>query len=208
MKQKTILHISNAFSFAWNAYTRNFKFLFPLFVVLGVVYAVVGYGSQENGWGWIVQIIGTIIEMYLSIGVTNIFLRIYAGQSIRTKDLFLPASIFWKTLGATLLILIIAIGGTILLIIPGIVWWVTYSLYSYRIVEHGSRAVASLRESRILTVGNRWNMFGFLLLLIVINMVGAILFGIGLLVTIPITGLATVHVYKQLSKNISQLTSN
>jgi uncharacterized membrane protein len=42
-----------------------------------------------------------------------------------------------------IVVMLIVLGGTILFIVPGIVWWITYSFYSYFIVEKKVSAMES-----------------------------------------------------------------
>jgi len=51
------------------------------------------------------------------------------------------------------------------------------------------------RQSRI-TEGQRANLLLLGLTLLVINLLGAILFGLGLLITVPVSALAAIHVYR------------
>ena len=56
----------------------------------------------------------------------------------------------------------------------------------------------SLKKSSVLTSGIKMNLFLFALLLVVINIAGALALIIGLFATIPTTIMATVFVYRKL----------
>src|SRR3989344_575135 len=147
--------IKEAFSFGWSKYKEHWKFLVPLFIALGIFYALVSWGSNPGGdpqeANWLVQAIGNIIGVYISIGIINVYLRIYRGERIEVKNLFLSWDIFWKSI----------IGGILV----------------------------------SLTV-----LVGFTIVVVLANIVGAMIVGIGLLVSIPLTSLATVWVYKKLQE--------
>jgi hypothetical protein len=72
-----------------------------------------------------------------------------------------------------------------------------YSMARYAVVD-GAGIIESVRQSAKLTRGAKWNLVGFIAALILLNIVGAIALLVGLLVTIPITMLATAHVYLKL----------
>jgi hypothetical protein len=96
-------------------------------------------------------------------------------------DFFVPLMIF--TLVSTLLGFL----AFIALLIPGIylvVGWV----FSVPFIIFGKMEFWDAMEiSRKLVTKNWWNIFGFLLLIILINIAGAMVFFIGLLFTVPIT---------------------
>jgi uncharacterized membrane protein len=192
--------IKEAFAFAWSAYKEHIAFLVPLFLVLGAIYALVGWGSQPQNGDWIVQVIGSVIEIYLSMGIIHIALKIYRKEAIAVRDMFLGWEYFWKTIISAILVGLTVLAGFILLIVPGIVWWVTYMFYSYFVVDKKAGPVEAMKLSRKITVGERWHILGFALVTILANLAGLILLGIGLLVSIPVTALAIVYVYQKLSE--------
>lgn len=55
-----------------------------------------------------------------------------------------------------------------------------------------------LKESAKITKGHMWKLFGFLLLIVLINIIGALVLFIGLVVTIPVTMMAKGYVYNHL----------
>lgn len=88
--------------------------------------------------------------------------------------------------------------GMVLLIVPGIILALMFMLYSYFIVDKGAGAIQSIKMSVKATAGHRWQLFGFALVCVLVNIVGALLLGVGLLVTIPTTMLAGVYIYRKL----------
>ena len=59
--------------------------------------------------------------------------------------------------------------------------------------------IDALKRSAEITKGHRWQLLGLTVLLLIINVIGAILCGIGLLFTYGITAIAVAHAYKSLS---------
>ncbi len=91
------------------------------------------------------------------------------------------------------------LGGFMLLIIPGFVVLTMLSLVSYVAIDQDVTPREALRVSMQLTKGNRWKIFGFFLLAILINLLGMICLFVGLFYTIPLTKIAFAIVYKKLS---------
>jgi uncharacterized membrane protein len=119
------------------------------------------------------------------------------------KDLFSYRSFFWRYLGGTLLYSLFVLGGLLLLIIPGIIWGIRYQFIPYLIVDKNMSVGEAVRRSNDLTRGSTWELLGFSVVLLVINLLGVLAFIVGQLVTIPITMLAQAYVYRRLLSGMS-----
>jgi uncharacterized membrane protein len=69
------------------------------------------------------------------------------------------------------------------------------------VIDRGLGPIVAMKESRRITRGYKWQLLGFVLVLTLINLVGALAVLVGLLVTIPVTSLAFVHAYRALTAN-------
>jgi len=72
-----------------------------------------------------------------------------------------------------------------------------YSMSRFEVLD-GAGILESLRKSATITRGVKWKLVGFGIVLGLLNILGAILLLIGLLVTIPISMIAMAHVYTKL----------
>ena len=88
--------------------------------------------------------------------------------------------------------------GLILLIIPGIYLAIKYQFFSFLIVDKNMGIMESFKKSEEMTQGVKMNLLLFSLALAGINILGALVFLVGLIVTIPTTVMATVYVYRKL----------
>ncbi|MEK7062854.1 MAG: YciC family protein, partial [Patescibacteria group bacterium] len=107
--------------------------------------------------------------------------------------------LFWKFLGVSILMPIVVIAGLILLIVPGIIWAVRFSFAPLILVDTKMGPIASMKESFTITRGNFWKFLLFWLAIAIINIVGLLLLGVGLLLTIPASTFAMIHIYRTLS---------
>jgi uncharacterized membrane protein len=152
-----------------------------------------------------------ILQMGLALGLIGLTLKANEGLKPPAMELFNYFQFLWKYFLASLLYGLIILLGFILLIVPGLIWAVKYNLFAFFIIDKGVRPLESLQLSAQATAGKRWQLFVFLLLLVLINTVGALLYGVGLLLTVPITYIAWAHIYKALSAGVplpvSSLTS-
>jgi hypothetical protein len=96
------------------------------------------------------------------------------------------------------LVALIVGAGLILLVVPGVIWAITYGFAPMLCAAENDHPIAALRESRRLTKGHRGSLFVFGLLCLGTNILGALALGIGLFVTIPTTVIASAHVLRRL----------
>ena len=88
--------------------------------------------------------------------------------------------------------------GFVLLIIPGIYVAVTYNWFAYFISEKHYGVQESFRQSKLLSEGSRWQILKFFLATIGLNILGLLALVVGLFVTVPMTMIACVLVYRKL----------
>ena len=105
---------------------------------------------------------------------------------------------FFKYLIGSILYGLIVFAGTILLIIPGIIWGIQFCFYDYFIIDKGLGPIEALKRSSAITRGVKWDLFVFSLILLGINLLGALCLLIGLFATIPTTMVAIAFVYRKL----------
>src|SRR5690606_24140896 len=89
--------------------------------------------------------------------------------------------------------------GLVLLIVPGVILAVVYAFYGFVIVDRGEPVLAALQRSAELTRGHRGELFLFGVVLLGLNLLGALAFGIGLLITSPVSLIAAGYVYRRLA---------
>jgi uncharacterized membrane protein len=88
----------------------------------------------------------------------------------------------------------------LILIIPGIIFAIVFQFYAYVIAEHPQvRAVDALRRSAQITRGARIRLLGLAAVLLLLNVAGAFLCFVGLIVTYAISATALAYVYRLLT---------
>ncbi len=103
------------------------------------------------------------------------------GTFFKGFDFFVPL-LLWTLIGGIFIAL-----GLVVLIVPGIYLAVAYTFVPLFIVFGKIEFWDGMEFSRKLVTKKWWNIFGFVLLLMLINMVGALAFLVGLLFTIPLS---------------------
>lgn len=146
------------------------------------------------------RLASSILSIVVGIGALRVSLRLHDGQDVALRDLFaVDWSTFWRYAVATILYSLIVAVGLVLFVIPGIILAVRYLFFGYFVVEKGARPVEALAQSSAATEGVRWDLFVFAVALLILNVVGAMLLLVGLLVTVPISYLAAARVYRTLT---------
>ncbi len=147
---------------------------FGMSMVLGFIPLVGGLGAAALGSA-------------LSAGVFLAAKKVKNGETVEFGQFFdgfkLGAPIFLVGLISQLLTIV----GFICLIIPGIYLAVSYAFAGMFVTFHGMDFWPAMEASRKVIGKNWFGMFGFMLVLFLINVGGVIALGVGLLVTVPIT---------------------
>lgn len=144
-------------------------------------------------------VISFVVSVLVKMGTINIYLKAHDNiEAAKFEDLWAPQRIVSFTL-ASLLVGVIVLLGMLLLVIPGIVWALRYSLVPYLVMDRGLDVGEALKESGRITYGHKAKLLGLFFVIGLVNILGAILLLVGLLVTIPLSALAVVHAYRTLS---------
>lgn len=182
----------------WQKTKEHVELCLSTTLVLLVAGSLVGEGSGLGTFLLALALI--VVTIIIRIGYTKIFLRIHDGESPRFIELFQEYKVFWRYLGVSILFPLAVLGGLILIIIPGFIWAVRFSFSPFIVVDMKIGPVAAMKESYAITKGQFWKIFGFWIVVALVNLLGLIIFGVGLLISIPLTTLAAVHVYRKLSE--------
>jgi len=173
--------VGEAIRFGWETTKANLNLVVVL-TLLGALASglpsivadrVVG-GSP--GLDALLNLIGGIISLVVSIGAIRISLRLHDGGSAAVRDLFAAdGPMVWRYFLATLLYFLVVAVGLILLVIPSIILSVRCAFYGYAVVEQNASPVEALAQSAAAARGAWWtvSLFGFVCLLLLL--LGALL---------------------------------
>ena len=92
------------------------------------------------------------------------------------------------------------VGGLVLLVVPGIYVAVKYALFGQVLATTSTTAPQALREAAVLSDGRWWTLFSLLLIAMLLNLAGLAFLGLGLLITFPVSLLATSNLYRSLQQ--------
>ena len=126
------------------------------------------------------------VAAYLFGGAQRTALKQLRGEPIAVSDLFSGGDVFWRVLGALLLIGICAAVGAVFCIVPGLIVPGLFFFALPLIVDRKLGVIEALSASFEKTKGN-WFMFAlFALVVRLLAGAGSVLCGVGMLATYPL----------------------
>jgi|CXWL01.1.fsa_nt_gi uncharacterized membrane protein len=193
--EKTKLLVSDCIKFGWNTFKARPWFFVITVVIYAIVQVIVGV-SQEGIIGFLVSI---LLPTLLYAGIIHVYLKAHDNvSSPRLNELWNPKP-FLNYLLLSILLGIIVLVGLVLLIVPGIIFALMFSMAGFLVVEKGMGPIEALKESARLTKGSRWKLFLLGLALTGLTILGIIPLMLGLFVVVPLSMLALVHAYRTLT---------
>jgi uncharacterized membrane protein len=199
--------VSDALRFGWGETKRNIGFLAA--VVLIALLAFSGPAALQKelhgGYPFLSFLIGLsalVIRATLVMGLVKVSLMIADGQTPGIADLLGGIELFLFFLFGVALYLLMVAGGLILFVVPAVVWALQFLFFVHAMVDRRVGPIEALAESSRLTRGSRLDLLVLVLVLVGVNLAGAVCLGIGLLVTIPLSMLASARVYRRLQQGI------
>lgn len=176
---------------AFRLYANNFALMLgitaaayvPFYLILLVIEASLGGRLQSPGGG-LSMLLFHLVSMILwasiafpiaSGAATYAISERYLGNDVTIIDaLRRGLNHFWTLSLAQIAATIRVLIGFVLLVVPGILWMLSYSLIVPAILIEGQKALPGLRRSRELVKGHRGKVF---LVMVVINLLQAVLAG-------------------------------
>ncbi|EKD46765.1 MAG: hypothetical protein ACD_67C00071G0001 [uncultured bacterium] len=189
-------------SLSWDIFKNNAKFLLLLtltYLGIRILEGVLQEAVEKSSLATLIfGITFLVLDILISIGLIQVFLKISRSQKAEIKELIGNKRYFWKFLGGSILYVLIILGGLILLIVPGIIWAYKYTLFAYFIVDKDMDVVQALKASADSMQGFKWKLFLLQLLMLAVLFAGILCLGVGVLVSLIIISLMSAFFYRVL----------
>jgi len=200
-------NMGEAVKFGWETMKRNIGFFIALLVVAFLIENVPGAIAEYAGEefpiiSFVLQFTGLILGFVVQIGLPKISLKFCDNIKGKLDDLLSSFDILLPFIAASIIYMLIIIAGMLLLVIPGIIWGIQFSLYPYYIVDKKLGPIEALKASSRATIGAKWDLLLFWLLIALINIAGFLVFLVGLFATIPTSMVAYAYVYRRLAEKL------
>ncbi|PJE73853.1 MAG: hypothetical protein COV01_03365 [Candidatus Taylorbacteria bacterium CG10_big_fil_rev_8_21_14_0_10_41_48] len=193
------LSLKDAFYSAWATFKKHagvFVTVTFVFLILGVVLGSVDKNHQYGAVAGIANILISFFAAYVMIRFSLVAIR---GGVPQWREIF---NVTWGEFGwyifASILVSLMQGIGIVLLIIPGLILLARLALFSFALIDEDLLPIDSIKRSWELTKGRFWQMFFAGVIIIALNIVGAMLFGIGVLVSSPLSFIFSAYIYEKL----------
>lgn len=188
---------------SWRSYKEHWKILTIASVLIVVFHgatllALLGAINGSGMSGGVLLPILLIATVIIEIGFIKIFLNITGNKPVKLRQLFGNHNFSVRYVIGASGFVILATVGLCLLIVPGVIYMIRYSLWPFFLVNKDLDLVESFQESKRITQGSKKDLFFVYLALLGSNVVGVLLLGIGFLVSLPFSYLIVAHVYRKL----------
>lgn len=202
------LDIAAALTYGWQGFKSNVG---PLILIALVILAV---QVVFSGLVWIldagfflrflINLASFVLSVVISMALIRAALMIVDGRTPELDKLVSGDGLLSYAVAALITTVLVVI-GTVLCILPGLVIGYLLMFFGYAIVDNvsgptggapQSDPVAALRTSFDITSANVGSLVLLLLVSVGLNMIGALLCGLGLLVTLPVTGIALAYAWR------------
>lgn len=201
--------VGQAVNFAWPTFKKHFGlFASILLTTFGawVTLEIIVIAGQRFGivWWVLAHLAFLIFFAGVEVGFLHTGLVLYDGGEPTFIDTFRYLALGPKFLAGQVTYVLMIVVGLPLFVVPGLYLGVRYAFFGFCLVNGKAELIHSFQQSAILSSGAKSSLLGILVSLLVLNVLGASLLGLGLFVTIPLTVLMMTAVYQQLSLQVGQ----
>lgn len=178
------------------------KVYLAVFVVSFVIGFVEGLFTNVPVISLMLSLVSVVVSAALSVGTVYYIIKFVRNEKIEISDFFEFAKKHWIiSLLVTLLSGLFILGGTILLVIPGIIVSVGLSFVNYVVVDNPELSTMEIiKKSWNLTNGYKVDVFVFGLSFIGWAILGSLTLGILYVWLMPYMIVATALFYEELKK--------
>lgn len=202
---------TDAFTYGWGAFKANLGPLVIIALVIVAVNLVTGFLQQSfDNWffGILFNTLGLLISLVLALGLMRAALIILDGRKPKVEDV-LSLDNIGPYIVATLLVWLITSVGLLLCIIPGLIAAYLFQFYGFAILDRkaddvggapSTDPVGAMRTSFKITSSHVGELILLMILVLVANMVGFLLCGVGVLITMPVSYIAVAYAWRYFTK--------
>lgn len=204
--------IAQALSVGWETFKEHAEFFVGAFILGNIISAVPSalaeFTAQEQpAVSMLFQIVSLIVGCIISLGWIRITLQALDKKPLAIGMLWGSTAAVGRYLAAGFLSTLAIVLGLVLLVVPGVIISIRLSLAGFYVLEKNEGAVQAMKSSWEATAGNAWNLFLFYVALVGLTIIACIPFFLGLLIALPVFGLAHAYVYRQLAHKSAPTTA-
>ncbi len=196
--------IGEAVGFGWKTLKGNFLFFLGLVVLVGLITYVPSAVSQSLPQNLallssVITLISWLLGMLISVGLIKVALEFVDKGKSNLSELLVDVRLIIFYFVTAILVALATALGFVLLLVPGIILAIRLQFWPYFLVDKKVGPIEAIKMSWHATKGYSWDLVGFGLTMLALNLLGLLALIVGIAVTAPITLLATAYVYRKLN---------
>lgn len=185
---------------AWGI-TKKYYWVLLIFITITISVSMALSQDPDKHQNILLSIVSVIASIMFGFWSKRLAFWVGSNKDFKFINIFEGFGNFKNYFITTLIYGLIILGGFILLIVPGIIWSLKYFMAPYYAIDKGMNYKEALKASANATNGYKKNIFVFILLMALIIVVSIIPLFLGLLISIPLTFVASGLLYVKLSSN-------
>lgn len=203
--------IKEAIGSGWNTVKANLGFFIGFLIVAILLQYIPTFlagqlQKSSAALAFLVRIVSWIVQMVVSMGFLKMALKFHDGAQGEWSDLYSSYPLILNYVAGSILYGLIVFVGTLLLIVPGIIWAIKYQFFGYLIVDQNLGPIEAIKKSGEITKGSKWHLLLFGLAISGVTLLGVLCLFVGLLVAIPVVLMAGVYVYRKLASQAGSVS--
>ena len=203
--------VRECFLVGWARFKEHPWFFVGLSILLWGVAGITGYLTDVvyadiEPTRSILDLLLSVIYYWIMFGFIVITLRAVDGMPVDWEQFFSIDRRFVSYLIGLLLYGVMVLVGVLAFVVPGVYLAIRYGFFWYGIIDGRKGVMESFQESARITDGVKWQLVLFGMACMGVIFLGVLCLGIGVLVAVPVTMLASAHLYRVLL-NQSQISS-
>ncbi len=195
--------VRECFLVGWARFKEHPWFFVGLSILLWGVAGITGYLTDVvyadiEPTRSILDLLLSVIYYWIMFGFIVITLRAVDGMPVDWEQFFSIDRRFVSYLIGLLLYGVMVLVGVLAFVVPGIYLAIRYGFFWYVIIDGRKGVMESFQESARITDGVKWQIVLFGMTSMVVIFLGMVCLGVGVLVAVPVTMLASAHLYRVL----------
>ncbi len=149
------------------------------------------YGSMGVGY-----LLGLIATSFFLVGQLRVALAVVRGEPVEFATFFSGGDRMVSMLGVVFLAYLAFMLGLVLLIVPGIIVGLGFSMAALLVVDADMGVTEALSESWRVTQGHKMALFGFMIVATLLVVAGLCACYVGVFVATPVLAVAFAEIYR------------
>lgn len=202
------------FKFSFDQFKKYASFVvgasltFMVLAVVPQIYFMMRAPENPTFKTQLISFILTLVQLFLSLGFTKLMLLLVQDRYVTVADMFNNVRPFLSYFVASFLYGIGVSIGLLLLVAPGIFVAIRFQFFPYFILEEEASSISALQKSYFLSQNLTLELFLFGVVVVILNIIGMLLLGLGVVITYPVTTMATAVVYRSLVEKADTIPAN